>query len=366
MPRIVIACASFLAVAVLLTSSAAAQQLTASEPADTPERTLQIVDRSLNWLARHQNPDGGWGLASYPHQCKDPSCQVGLPKRGNQNASDVAGTAMAVSPFLAAGHTHKTKSLHQKTVYAGLYWLLKTQKSDGDLRGAYHMREHAIATIALCDAYGQSGDRQVGAAAQPAINFIQKAQCEADGGWNPVPKQPGETSTTGWQIVALACATKAGLTVDPQVVVNAKKWFLKVAAPDGYYGETQPDKDPAATAIGNLCARILGLNKEPTTATKSLMTTLPTKSPDCHHWFFCAHLARTLDMPEAAKWRIQLQSVLGASQATEQCASGSWNPTKDPHAGGRVMATGLNTMALLLAQDSQELTIDRPSKESSK
>ena len=65
------------------------------------------------------------------------------------------------------------------------------------------MYSHGLATIALCEAYGLTGDKQVGVAAQKAVNFIVKAQNAADGGWRYYPGDAGDTSVFGWQLMAL-------------------------------------------------------------------------------------------------------------------------------------------------------------------
>ena len=68
------------------------------------------------------------------------------------------------------------------------------------------MYGHGLATIALSEAYGLTGDSQVGQAAQGAVNFILAAQNSKDGGWRYNPKDPGDTSVLGWQLTALKSA----------------------------------------------------------------------------------------------------------------------------------------------------------------
>ena len=49
------------------------------------------------------------------------------------------------------------------------------------------MYSHGLATIALCEAYGLSGDRDIGLAAQGGVNFIVVAQATHDFGWHYNP-----------------------------------------------------------------------------------------------------------------------------------------------------------------------------------
>ena len=68
----------------------------------------------------------------------------------------------------------------------------------------------------------------MGRAAQAALNFIMEAQDPNGGGWRYEPRQAGDTSVVGWQIMALKSGQMAYLTVNPAVFEKAKA-FLKSA-----------------------------------------------------------------------------------------------------------------------------------------
>ncbi len=74
----------------------------------------------------------------------------------------------------------------------GLVWLVRHQERDGNLaKGCISpMYSHAMATMALCEAFGLSGDRNVGMAAQNAVNYIIAAQNKNDNGWRYNPGDP--------------------------------------------------------------------------------------------------------------------------------------------------------------------------------
>ena len=136
------------------------------------------VTAALNWLARHQNADGSWSQEGYRARCTDQTCTG--PGGAKQ---DVGTTALGLLPFLGAGQTHKSKGPYQLHVTKGIDWLVKQQKADGDLRGGGTMYSHGLAAIVLCEAYGMTQDKVVGAAAQKAVDFIQTAQNKETGGW---------------------------------------------------------------------------------------------------------------------------------------------------------------------------------------
>ncbi len=169
-----------------------------------PPSTKRAVNLALVWLANHQLSDGSWSLQNYTQRCHDRTCTG----PGNVSA-DAGATAMGLLPFLAIGQTHRSQGHYKETVRLGVQWLVSHQQSDGNLaKGAQQMMySHALATIALCEAYGMSGDRQVGMAAQGGVNFILAAQNTTDGGWRYNPNDPGDTSVVGWQLMALKSAT---------------------------------------------------------------------------------------------------------------------------------------------------------------
>ncbi len=176
------------------------------------------VGRGLEWLALHQAQDGHWSLHEFNHSAREKprpagkirtcNCEVGTTQR-----NDIAATGFGLLPFLAGGITHKptkpTNKDYSKTVKAGLNWLMSKQGKDGSYSS--DMYAHGIATIALCEAYGLTSDPVLKRSAQLALNFIVSAQDPAGGGWRYAPKQAGDTSVTGWQLMALKSGQMAGL-----------------------------------------------------------------------------------------------------------------------------------------------------------
>ena len=186
----------------------------------------RAVAAALNWFARHQLPDGSWSLKGYKARCKDASCT----DPGTVGDRSGAATALALLPFLAAGQTHKSTGPYKQTIHAGIAYLVTHQKNDGDLRmkdGA--MYDQGLATIALCECYGMTGDKLVGRAAQGGLNFIRAAQDPIGGGWRYVPREPGDTSAVGWQFMAMKSGMMAYLDVDPAVFEKAKTFLRHVS-----------------------------------------------------------------------------------------------------------------------------------------
>lgn len=308
----------------------------------------RAVAAALNWLARHQNPDGSWSLANYSRLCKDGSC---AGKGGN---SDTAATSLALLPFLAAGQTHKTKGPYKNTIYRGLYWLTSHQKSDGDLRsGSGNMYSHGLSTICLSEAYGLSGDKQIGAAAQQAINFICAAQDPAGGGWRYAPKEPGDTSVVGWQVMGLKSGLMAGLSVPSTALEGAAKFLNMAGNGSGGFGYTEKGAGLATSAVGLLCSQYLGAKSDsPVMAggVKMLMGNLPDKHKgNSYYYYYGTQVMHNIPGSDWDAWNRVMRKQLIESQIKQACAAGSWDPSGDnwgKEAGGRIMVTALNCLTL--------------------
>jgi hypothetical protein len=203
------------------------------------------VARGLAWLAKQQKADGSWVFDA-----------------GNHKPEVAGSTGLALLPFLAAGFTHKI-GRYQKTVKAGLDFLVKNIATSGGnagkFAGARTMYTHAIATMAICEAYGMTRDKPfLLPACQAAINYIQAAQ-GTDGGWRYQPLAPaGDTSVVGWQIQALQSAKLSkDIVVKEDAFRNAEKFLDKVSSGGSrkpFYGYTS-----AAEARGGTSMTAVGL-----------------------------------------------------------------------------------------------------------
>jgi hypothetical protein len=335
------------------------------------EQSEQAVQAALVWLKNHQDRNGGWSLQNFTHQCKpdDRTCSG-----TGESPHDAAATAMGLLPFLAAGQTHKTKGPYTNTVYKGIEWLIKHQTADGCLaKGeAPMMYSHGMAATALCEAYGLTGDKQVGRAAQAAVNFILKAQNAADGGWRYNPGDPGDTSVTGWQFMALKSAHMAGLDVGKSVFPETSKWLDSVAVHDGTEYAYQPGGPPqnTMTSVGLLCRQYLGAKRDNpmlTGGAKYLLNNLPDKGlSNIYYWYYATQVMHNMGGTEWDAWNRKMRDLLVRTQVRDanSCANGSWAPADDlwGRRGGRVMTTSLSALTLEIYYRYQPLYQTEPKR----
>jgi hypothetical protein len=308
------------------------------------------VARALGWLAEHQFEDGGW---SFDH--REGTCRGRCPDAGTAAEARNAATAMALLAFLGAGKT-QLKGDHRKNVEDGLKFLLAAQSEDGSLMEARGtMYSHGLATIALCEAFGLTRDMNLVEPAQKALDFIVAAQDPVGGGWRYLPKQAGDTSVTGWQLLALDCGAAAQLTV-PQRTLRAAETFLDaVASDDGArYGYTQPGVGMATSAIGLLCRLHLGWKPDNPSFVKGIALLSeqgPSKGPrsaNMYYNFYATQVLRNVEGDAWRKWNEATRDWLIENQDRDGHAAGSWHQAGDHGAasGGRLYCTALATLLL--------------------
>ncbi len=298
---------------------------------------------------------------AYKARCKDGTCSG--PGRVGDRLT--AATALGLLPFLAAGQTHKSKGPYRERIAAGIRFLTSHQKSDGDLRigmGA-QMYDHGLAAITLCECYGMSNDPALRPHAQAALNFIVDAQDRKGGGWRYEPREQGDTSVVGWQLMALKSGQMAYLPVDPAVFERAKE-FLKSVSFGGQYGGrftympggrmSINGSDRATTAIALLCEQYMHMprtNPVMIEGTAYLMQNLPdVEEHNLYYWYYATQAMHNQPGKDWDTWNRKMRRLLIDTQSKEGCATGSWNCTngKDIWAehGGRLMMTSLAALTL--------------------
>jgi hypothetical protein len=256
---------------------------------------------------------------------------------------DVAATAVALLAFLEAGHTHKDRgalSPYRQNVDGGLSFLVQGQQASGYLgHSAY---SHALAAIALCEAYRRTKDPALREPAQRALDWTVKAQHVA-GGWRYAPQQAGDTSVTSWQILALCRGKDAGLHVPEDVFKRAHSFLDQVALADGAAYSYTPGAlgTPTMTAAGLMCRLEMG------TAPKGLgrwaRQLKPTPS-GCFFEFFATRALYTHGGSEWRAWNTGLRTQL----LRRQDKDGGWPAEGDLFAPvlGRLMITAVTLLNL--------------------
>jgi hypothetical protein len=317
----------------------------------------KAVENGLDWIVRHQRSDGGWSL-NYHAQCQGTGCpeQVSLE-------SDTAATGLALLPLLGAGHLHTQKSRYQANVRRGLEWLVDHQQSTGDLfvGGAPmgYLYSHAIATMALCEAYGISGDPTLRRPAERAVRFIVQAQSAETGGWRYNPGQPGDTSVFGWQMFALRSARLAGIAI-PKNVLKGCRFYLDSAAadPQRVTYSYMPGRaiSPVMTAEALLSRQYLGWPRDFPPLVKGAKHVAidleQSEERNIYYWYYATQLLHNMQNKDWERWNVRVREGLIAMQVRGNgCDRGSWDPflpqpDRWARTGGRHYLTALSLLTL--------------------
>lgn len=297
------------------------------------------VTKGLQWLVRMQKNDGRWDID------------------GSVNDS-IGGTGLALLPFLAAGQTHKPMkgekdSPYAKTVEYGLSYIKGKQKANGSF-GARDLYGHAIATMALCESFGMTGDPTLKKAAQSGLDYLVKAQ-HSVGGFRYTPGQAGDTSVTGWCLQCMKSGQLAGLSVPREVMYKVANYLDTVQTQEGAaYGYTGPGGTPSMTAVGLLCREYLGWgpkNPKLVAGVENLKKNAPKKSFDnIYFYYYATQVVHFFGGDDWDKlWNPKMRDLLVDTQDNSATPNkGSWAPdrTLTGTGGGRLTATCLSLLTL--------------------
>jgi hypothetical protein len=331
----------------------------------------QAVERALDWLARHQDADGRWdgGTARYEDGTAVAGdddftihCPPGQTCFGECAywEADTALTGLALLTYLGAGYTH-TEGKHATTVAKGLEFLLAQQKKDGDLRGASKavgMYCHAMATLALCEAYALSLDEHLRDPAERAISFLVSARARDGQAWRYLPgASVGDTSILGWVVMALKSAREVGLRVPDQAGIRRGTllWLDRVSAGQSKgLARYQPTESVTATMTAEawICRQFLGAGGPQPSSSEAANYLLQHESDrgdrNYYYWYY-GTLAMFQHGSQAwLRWNTRVRDRIVTLQRPSGHQVGSWDPDDTMYGarGGRLYSTTLAALTL--------------------
>lgn len=311
-------------------------------------KSEQAVENALVWLAEHQRPNGSWSLVH-----SSGNCNGRCSHDGSKDRFDTAATGLSLLAFLGAGYTHR-EGKHRETVRRGIYFLLQVveETSEGGSflyqsdRGMYN---HGIATFALCEAYQLTGDKDLRPTAQRAVDFIASAQ-NYRGGWGYLPKQPGDLTISGWQIMALKSAFAAGLDVPASNILRIDPFLDSQQSQGGvFYGYRKPGESPTCTAIALLVRLFRGMtHSDPRIleGAEYFQKSGPTLT-DAYSNYYSTLFLFHVGGPFWKDWNPKMREHLIQTQSQYGHEAGSWyfdNPYGQE--GGRLYTTAMCAMTL--------------------
>ena len=354
--------------------------------------TSQAIDRGVQYLSSTQWPDGRWTFHIQPDS-------LNVPVRAQQNGSiqcDTGATALGLLALMGAGYTH-LDGQYAESVHKGLQYLISHQQRiapvsvDGvkGMTGALYNTDtdtdinslsyaHAMATVALCEAYGMTQDRRLLGPAQDAVRYIIATQNPTKGGWRyetegalGIAHKEADTSSSGWQLMALRSALAAEVGNTSGAIERARKWLDLARNPkDGLYtynpfngaSDKYPNwrsTTPAMTAEGAFMQWAIGSDLADLSSCVEYLRQNPPQTHsssqirrDVYYWYYATTVMFAYQGPEWREWQNQIMPMIRNFQTKDETPlSGSWdpsNPVQDRwgHVGGRHYLTCMNLMIL--------------------
>ncbi|MEZ6197382.1 MAG: prenyltransferase/squalene oxidase repeat-containing protein [Planctomycetota bacterium] len=342
-------------------------------------RDQSAVDHGLDWLARHQSPDGRWDADEFMKngdRARGPLCD------GPGGAlHDVGLSGLSLLAFLGAGETHRAGN-YRDTVRRGLRWLLDQQDAEGCFgprTSAQFTYDHAIATLAICEAYGLTRSPLFREGATRGVRFCLDCQNPYAGWRYGVSDGENDTSVTGWMVMVLKSARMAGIPVDDTPMKWALGWIEKMTDEDtgrtGYLDrgglpvreEGRLEAFPAAeveslTAVAVLSRVFGGQDPASHRTIKAGAELLTEKMPlwdesrgsiDMYYWYYGTLAMFQVGGPGWEAWNRAMQRAVVDTQRGVRKGgepdnfTGSWDPKGAwGENGGRIYSTAIMTLCL--------------------
>lgn len=269
----------------------------------TPQ-TKKAIDRGIRNLVLIQNSDGSWGE----------KYKVGV-------------TSLGLMAFMANGY------IPGKPPYGGklnnaIDFLVKSSRVKDGYMGV-SMYEHALATLALSEAWGMSNRQEIRKALKRAVKVILGAQSPV-GGWRyqPLPID-ADISATVMQIVALASAKETGIYVPSQVINKAVNYVKSLYyKPSGGFGYQEPLKPKFGRTAAGIMSLMLCGEQDSDMVKKGLKYLVKEQQDPVHH-FYGHYYAVQVMFHAGEKHFRQWYPHVRDSLISSQRRNGSWPKQQD-------------------------------------
>jgi len=343
--------------------------------AEVNREQMLAIDAGLEWLRKHQDGDGRWNCDQFMRNDK-----TGTKCDGPGNAThDVGVTGLAVLAYLASNHTLRNGA-YAETVTKAVRWLKNQQAANGRIGGnAQHdfLYDHAIATLAIVEAYGVSADKSLRDTAQKAIDYIEYHR-NPKKVWRYQPRDgDADVSLTTWCMAAYAAGRDFNLTINESALPPIASYMDEICDDRGHHGYSgkgvgsarirQPnrkvqhaqrfpiDRCETTTAVGLFCRFLLGTSPDKAPIMAKAADLIGKKPPqwddkgsiDFYYWYYGSNAMYQMGGAHWDKWSKAIRRALLPKQRVDGNFAGSWDPVSAwGESGGRVYATAACVMAL--------------------
>jgi hypothetical protein len=288
---------------------------------EAPELTVaasKAIDKGLQFMLDNQSESGAWGAS------------------GGERTTAI--TALGLMAFMSKGEFPGPGPTGEALARAKDWLLDQAQKSPDGYLGST-MYEHGLATLALTELWGMTGDLEeqnaIHKAIEAAVDVILRSQSSA-GGWRyqPSPSAGEDTSVTIMVFIGLASARQAGIAI-PDETIDKVLTYLKTALNSKNGGfvyrptgvGTAAETSMACTGGGAYIAQLAGARDTDMVegALRYMEGRMPGIFSGTGYYYYC-HYYAIQAMVQAgderyAKWYPQIRDAL----ISRQSDNGSWS-----------------------------------------
>lgn len=297
------------------------------------EDVKKATAKALEWLASKQNSDGSWGDTRYPN--------------------NTAITGFVLMAFMSQGHLPNQGKYGPEVAKGTRFLLASAREGDGYLIGTRmgNMYCHGMATLALSQLFGMTGDEEVKKTLKKAVDLIVRSQ-NHEGGWRYEPQPTGaDISVTIMQVMALRGAKDSGLHVPDKTMKNALEYINHCY--DKYSGgyTYQPgNRAPgfARTAAGICVVKLTGeYDKNVDRSVDYLKRQM--ERPREHYWYGHYYACHAFYQIGGKDWE-DYYALIKKQFLAQQQSDGSWS-RMEPQSAGPVYQTAIAVIALSVPAD---------------
>ena len=342
--------------------------------ADSGPQTEAAIEAGLEFLARYQLADGSWTLGQFDNE---------NALFQNQLNSDTAATGLALLAYQGAGYNHKQYK-YAPQLQQAVAWMVANQSASGGLyieadeasNKNCRMYSHAIAALAMAEAYGMTQDPELREPAQRALDYMVDTQDQERGGWRYFGDRRNrstDTSVTGWMMMALKSGKLAGLEVPASSLEKIDMWLGVAEDPNAKsqfrynpyavdtVGKSRAHGRKASTtmtSVGLLMRVYTGwgpTDQRFLLGADALLKQLPgdssSRERDTYYWYYATQVMKHAGGKHWEQWSKKLHPLLVGTQETSGEYRGSWHPFEPvpdrwgPQ-GGRLYVTTMNLLSL--------------------
>lgn len=300
------------------------------------------LKRGLEYLASRQNEDGSWG---------------------SEYGKNVGEVSLALMGFMAMGNL-PGEGEYGSTVAKGVNWILAQSQPNGLIQYTKQAKQgpvmygHALATLMLSEAWGQTRRKDIGNTLRKAVDLIVRVQ-GPKGGWNyrSVPKD-GDTSVCVMQMLALKSAHEAGIYVPKMTIDKAldliKKRYDAKERGYGYSNDRFNDRHAGSSAAGTCIMYITDTKEEKLTIVPltRLIEDMEKNKVKAGHKFYLAYYMAISAYADGEKTFKRCMKAMEPFLLKSQEKNGSWDRGSIHKTGFAILAGALPFRYLPIYQRS--------------